>query len=136
LALAFYVILHGLWVGNPGQSWPGRYLCAGMPLMCVFITAWCFGGTRGRVWRRWLFLLLALPGALFSAGIVWRGWFDINNVNADFTPNFYHQLFLPFWRATQSQFPHGGELIGYLVVAAAVLGLGFEIRAWLAEKRS
>lgn len=44
LAAIAYAILYGLFIGYPGETAPGRFLCASEPILAVIIVQWLFSG--------------------------------------------------------------------------------------------
>jgi hypothetical protein len=64
VSILLYTVLHGIWVGSPGYSVPGRYLTAALPLMCGLIVVWAMQADR---WRFLRFGLIAAGSAVAIA---------------------------------------------------------------------
>jgi hypothetical protein len=72
LAVFAYALTYALFLGSPGESMPGRYYCAALPLMALLIAAWVFDGPYRRIPQDSAAVLVAV-GALFLIVSFWQG---------------------------------------------------------------
>jgi hypothetical protein len=91
LACLAYAAMYGLFIPSPGDSWPGRFLCALIPLMAALISLWAFSPGAQR-WRRLAVWTGGGAGAWFALVMAFT-----ENPSNQAAPARYLELFQPYW---------------------------------------
>jgi hypothetical protein len=129
LAVGAYAVMYGLFLGSPGASMPGRYLCAALPLLSMLLSTWVFERGPQNWVRRYGVYLLLLPGIAFIGGSVLT-----SRVPWELLPQFYKALFFPYWSSGPTVAPSDARYISFLLIGLVVLTKALTV--WRSKARS
>ena len=96
LGILGYAYMYAMFLGEPSNSWPGKYLCASIPFQAIVITAFCFEHLNKGKWKRYLYFCLTVPGIFFMVSIAVKPVAPLEVV-----PLSYLKLFIPYWSPTR-----------------------------------
>jgi hypothetical protein len=115
-----YAFMYAMFIPSPGMSWPGRFLCAVVPLMSILIAIWALQDSA-HVWRRLGLLPLAGLGLWHSFKVA----FYSLPVNQAAMP-WYLELFSPYWADGGTDTPESGPAMLLWLLAFGLAALGAE----------
>jgi hypothetical protein len=119
LTVLAFTGMHMFWTSGPGWCYPGRYLAALLPIICVLVATWAVQKDSFRIVRVTVILVAAVFSALFLVLAIPR------NVQPDYIFRDWSRLFPIYWHSwhlplDQQYYDEPGKgpwlLLGFLIL--------------------